>query len=130
MRNGTYIEGKVLRANPDQIFVHIKNSKPKGQVSTAKAALQTADIGAVYLRENGSKALPVMFGVIGGLAGGVAVIFAADNVKSDAAYKALCLTGAAGGAAAGVFGGRAAAKKTITIVVVPSSIHQGDLPDR
>jgi len=121
MRDGTYVEGKVLRANADEIFVHIKKSEPKGRVRTAEAALRTADIGVVHLRENGSMVLSIVLGVVGGLAGGVAVSYAADNVKNDGTYKALSWSGAAGAAAAGVFGGRAAVKKTITITVVPSS---------
>jgi hypothetical protein len=121
MRDGSYLEGKVLRAGPQEIGMRVKKSELKGaSVAVQKGketALKTSDIGMVYFRKGGSVAGPVALGVIGGILGATASAYALQDEDSVAAGLTIFLAGAAGGATGGALLGREIVKKTITIYV-------------
>ncbi len=122
MRNGTYVEGKVLRTSREEIVMNVKKSEPKMQFRGSEASLKTADIASVYMKKNGPVAAPVALGVIGGIlgfVGGAMVGYASDSVGVSLLAG---IGGAAGGASLGAYGGRQAAKKTVSINVVPSTL--------
>jgi len=122
--DGTYVEGKVLRANQKEIHMQVKTCMPKewlakGQLPGRERSLRTADITVVHLQKNGSPAISAALGVIGGYLGGAGAALAADRIHSRPAYFGAVLVSAATGAAAGALLGRKAARQTISIIVVP-----------
>jgi hypothetical protein len=124
MHDGTYVEGKVLRASQNEIHIQVKKCVPKEWLAKEplrgnERSLRTADISVVHMRKSGSFAIPAALGVIGGYLGGAGAGLAADRVHSQPAYFGILLTSAAAGAAAGALLGRKAARQTITIVVFP-----------
>ena len=118
-RDGTYVEGKVLRAGQDEIQMNISKCEPKGRLLRGEAVVPTSDIAVVHMKKNGSIAAPIALGVVGGLLGFVAAAYAADDVHSNTAYFAIGIATAAGGATGGAVLGRETVKKTITINVTP-----------
>ena len=114
---GTYLEGKVARAAETEITIRVKSSEPKGHIQGSEAVIPTSDISVVYLRKNGTVALPIVTGVVGAFAALWAAAYAADDVHSTAGYISIGLASAAGGAAGGALLGREAARKTVTINV-------------
>lgn len=120
MRDGTYLEGKVLRASREEIVMQVNKSEPKGRVQGAEAVLKTSEIGTVSMKKNGSVAAPVALGVVGGILGFLGGSFAGYASNSDSAMVVGAIGGAAGGASLGAYAGREAARKTVTISVVPA----------
>jgi hypothetical protein len=117
LRDGTYVSGKVIRANREEIAVDVKKSEPKARVHGANAIIPTTDISVVYMKKSGSVAAPVALGIVGGvlgLIGGAYVGYAMDS-GPIAAIGAIGV--AAGGATGGAMLGRAAVRKTLTIAV-------------
>jgi hypothetical protein len=121
MRDGTYVEGKVIRAGREEIVMQVKKSEPKGRVHGPEAGLATSDIATVHMRKNGSVAAPVALGVLGGIAGLFAGAFASYHSHSNSVVAVSMMGFAAGGAAGGAYAGHEAAKKTVTISVVPAA---------
>jgi hypothetical protein len=125
MRDGSYLEGKVLRAGPQEIGMRVKNSELKGAsivVQKGKeTALKTSEIGMVYFRKSGSVAGPVALGVIGGILGGTVSAYVLQDEESAATGLTIFIAGAAGGATGGALLGREVVKKTVTIYVTPGS---------
>ena len=120
MRDGTYLEGKVLRASPGELNVHVSKHEPKGSWSGSDKTIPTGEIAVIHMRKNGSVAVPVALGVAAGLLGAIGAAYAADDVHSDSGYFAMFIAAAAGGATGGALLGREIARKTITIQVVPA----------
>ncbi len=124
MRDGTYVEGKVLRANQDEIHVRVKKSVPKewlsqGQLPGNERSLRTADVAIVHMQKNGLFVIPAALGVIGGYLAGAGAGLAADRVHSQSGFFGIVFVSAAAGATAGVLLGRKATRQTNTILVVP-----------
>ena len=123
MHDGTYVEGKVLRASQKEIRVQVKTCVPKewlakGQLPGNERSLSTADVAVVHMQQNGSFAIPAALGVIGGYLGGAGAALAADRIHSRPVFFGAVLVSAAAGAAAGALLGRKAARQTITIIVL------------
>lgn len=121
MRDGTYVEGKVIRAGREEIVMQVKKSEPRGRVKGAEAALKTSDIATLVMKKNGSVAAPVALGIVGGILGLIGGSYAGYRTDSAPIMLVGMLGGAAGGAALGAYGGHEAVKKTITISVVPAA---------
>jgi len=124
MRDGTYVEGKVLRTSQNEIHMHVKKSVPKewlsqGQLPGNERSLRTSDVAVVHMQKDGLFVIPAALGVIGGYLGGAGAACAADRVHSQSAYFGIVFVSAAAGATAGVILGRKAAQQAITISVVP-----------
>jgi hypothetical protein len=124
MRDGTYVEGKVLRASQNEIYMRVKKSVPKewlshGQLPGNERSLRTADVAVVHMQKNGLFVIPAALGVIGGYLAGAGAAFAADRVHSQSAYFGIVIVSAAAGATAGVFLGRKAVRQTNTLLVIP-----------
>jgi hypothetical protein len=124
MRDGTYVEGKVLRADQNEILMHVKKSVPKewlshGQLPGNERSLRTSDVAVVHMQKNGWFVIPAALGVIGGYLGGAGAALAADRVHSQSGFFGIVFVSAAAGATAGVILGRKATRQTNTILVVP-----------
>lgn len=121
MRDGSYYQGKVLRASQEEICLRVEKSTAPGRSPKSEASLQTADIAAVHIRKSGSAAAAVALGVAGGILGSYGAGYAAQDVRSATGFIVILMAGGAGGATGGAMLGREAAKKTITITVIPQS---------
>jgi hypothetical protein len=121
MRDGTYLEGKVLQAGRNEIVMDVKKREPKGSLHGTGGSIRTEDIAVIHMTKSGSVAAPVALGVIGGLLGAAGSAYAADRLHDPTAFFSIFLLSTAGGATGGALLGRAAAKKRITISVVPGS---------
>jgi hypothetical protein len=120
MRDGTYMEGKVIRTSREEIIMQVKKCEPKGRVQGAEVGLQTSDIATVCMKKNGSVVAPVALGVLGGILGLYAGAYAAYRSCDEGVLLLGMLGGATAGASAGAYAGHEAAKKTITVSVVPA----------
>jgi hypothetical protein len=124
MRDGTLVEGKVLRASQNEIHMRVKKSVPKewlsqGQPPGNERSLRTSDVAVVHMQKNGLFVIPAALGVIGGFLAGAGAALAADRVHSQSAYFGIVMVSAAAGATAGAILGRKAARQTNTLLVVP-----------
>jgi hypothetical protein len=117
MRDGTYISGKVIRSNREEIAVDVKKSEPKGRVRGAIAVIPTADISIVYMKKSGTVAAPIALGIAGGVLGFIGGFYVGYRMDSEAMAGILSLGSAAGGATGGAMLGRQAVRKTVTIAV-------------
>jgi len=120
MRDGTYVEGKVVQASRESITMKVKKSEPKDRFPGNKAVLVTSDIGAIYLRKGGSIAAPIALGIGGGLAGAMVAGLALQDTNSRAGAAVAILALPTGGAIGGALLGRDLVKKTVTINVIQS----------
>jgi len=121
MRDASYLEGKVLRAGPKEILIHVKKSENQGsavKIHNNKALLRTSDIGTVYLSKSGSVAAPVALGVIGGLFGVLGSVHALEHTRNKTAAWITLTVLTAGGATGGALLGREVARKTVTVNVI------------
>jgi len=121
LHDGTYVRGRVIRSSRDEITVRIKRSEPAGRIRGPEADLKSTEIAVVRMTRNGTAAAPIVLGVVGAIGALYAAAFAADDIHSEGAYVAISLVSAAGGATGGALLGREAARKTVTINVVPMS---------
>jgi len=120
MRDGTLMEGVVIRTSREEIAMQVKKTIPKVQVRGGQANLRTSDIATVFMMKNGSVVAPAALGVFGGILGLYAGVYAGYRSCSGPILFVGMLGGAAGGAAAGAYAGHEIAKKTVTISVVPA----------
>ena len=122
MRDASYLEGKVVRAEPEEILIHVKKSDIRGsavKIHNNNAILRTSDIGSVYIRESGSAAAPVVLGIIGGALGVIGTVNTLEDSRCSAAAAWTILIGlTAGGATGGALLGREVSKKIVTVNVI------------
>ena len=125
MRDGSYLEGKVLRAGRKEIVLRISKLDLKGPSVAAQKGkevmLKTSDIGIVYLRKSGTVAGPVALGVIGGILGAAASAYALRYEESPAAGLTGFVAATAGGATGGALLGREVVKRSVTIYVTSNN---------
>jgi hypothetical protein len=114
MRDGTYVEGKVLQASQESITLKVKKSDPKDRFREKEAIIPTQDIGSIYFSKGGNIAVPIVFGVGGALAGAAAAAAGGEENYAGA------FIGPPLGAIFGVFVGRELVKKTVTINIPQS----------
>jgi hypothetical protein len=124
MRDGSYLEGRVLQASREEIVLHVGKAEQRGDSVLMRkgkeASLKTSDIGVVYLRKDGAVAAPVALGVLGGFLGALGTSYALRNSENNGTAFTLFVAGTAGGATAGALLGREAVKKAVTIYVTPT----------
>jgi len=125
MSDGTYVQGKVIRATREDITLKVKRVEPKGHFQGGEVTIGTSAISVVYMSKSGPAAVPIALGVLGGFAGGSAAAFASESMSSAAAAVTATLVGVVGGATGGALLGREAAKGRVTINVAPSSEAPG-----
>jgi hypothetical protein len=121
MSDGTYVQGKVVRASREDITLKVKRVEPKDRFQGREVTIGTSAISVVHMRKNGPVAVPIALGVLGGFAGGSAAAFAGEYMDSAAGAVAVCLAGIVGGATGGALLGREAVKGTVTINITPAS---------
>ncbi len=125
LSDGTYVEGKVIRATRENITLKVKRVEPKGHFQGREVTIGTSAISVVHMTKGGPVAIPIALGVLGGFAGGMAAGYATEYMDSAAGAITTCLVGIVGGATGGAILGREAAKGTVTINVTQSSGSQG-----
>jgi hypothetical protein len=122
LRDGTYVEGKVSSATPEEITLPVKKTEPKGRLTRRKAVIAAREIAVVHIKRGGSPGAPVALG-IGGFFGGMLVgALASGLCWADGASPAMLGAtwgGAIGGAVAGAYGGMKLAEKAVTINIDP-----------
>ncbi len=121
MSDGTYVEGKVIRATREYITLKVKRVEPEGHFQGREVTIGTSAISVVHMSKSGPAAVPIALGVLGGFAGGSAAAFASESMSSAAAAVTATLVGVVGGATGGALLGREAAKGTVTINVTQTS---------
>lgn len=121
MSDGTYVEGKVIRATREDITLKVKRVEPKGHFQGREVTIGTSAISVVHMSKSGPVAVPIALGVLGGFAGGTAAAFASEGMSSAAAAVTTTLVGIVGGATGGAILGREAAKGTVTINVTQAT---------
>ena len=121
MSDGTYLEGKVIRATREDITLKVKRIEPKDRFQGREVTIGTSAISVVHMSKSGPAAVPIALGVLGGFAGGSAAAFASESMASAAGAMAACLVGVVGGATGGALLGREAAKGTVTINITQAS---------
>ncbi len=128
MSDGTYVEGKVIRATGDDITLKVNRVEPKGHFQGSEVTIGTSAISVVHMSKSGPAAVPIALGILGGFAGGMAAGYAAEYMDSAAGAVTTCLVGVVGGATGGALLGREAAKGTVTINITQGSGSPGRLP--
>ena len=121
LRDGTYVEGKVVYATEETLTVKVKHSEPAGRLKKGENAIRTSDISVVYLKKRGPIALPIALGVAGGFGGAIVGAYAGYATGSPSGLVALGIGMTSVGATCGALLGAEAAKKTVTISVAPKS---------
>jgi hypothetical protein len=124
MSDGSYVEGKVIRATREDITLKVKRVEPKGHFQGREVTIGTSAISVVHMSKSGPAAVPIALGVLGGFAGGSAAAFASESMSSAAAAVTATLVGVVGGATGGALLGREAAKATVTINITQASSAQ------
>ena len=89
LRDGTYIEGKVVYATEQTLTMKVKHSEPAGRLKKGENAIPTSDISVVYLKKKGSIAVPIALGVAGGFGGAMAGAYAGYATGSPGGMVAL-----------------------------------------
>lgn len=118
MRDGTYVEGKVIQASQESITLKVKKSEPKDRFAEKEAIIPTQDIGSLHFRKGGTIAAPILFGIGGGIAGAIAGARISYDTHDE--NYAGGLIGAPLGAIGGALLGGELVKKTVTINVLQS----------
>ena len=121
MRDGTYVEGNVVQVSGDAITLKVKKSGPKNRFQGKEATIPTSDIGAVYLRKEGTVAAPIALGIGCGFLGAIVSAYALRNTSGTAGPVTAFIASTTGGAIGGALLGREAVKKTVTINVLQPS---------
>jgi hypothetical protein len=119
LKDGTYVEGKVLLATEYELQMKVKRSEPSDRIKRGESRIPTGDISVVHIKKNGSIALPILLGVAGGFGGlltGAYVGYMADEDHNLAVGLGIGLTAA--GATGGAYLGNEVVKRTVTINVV------------
>lgn len=128
MRDGTYVEGKVLQASREFVTLKVKKSEPKDRFAEKEAIISTQDIGSLYIREGGTIAAPILLGIGGGIAG---LALSAAAGPGDEGNYVVALIAAPACAVLGAYAGRELVRKTITIDVSQSQnaqmVHQKEI---
>jgi len=119
LRDGTYVEARVLHASEDTLGLKVKRSEPAGKLKKGEFSIPTREIAVVYFKRKGNVAWPVALGVAGGIGGILAGSYAGYETDSPTATIALGIGLAMAGAVGGALLGGEAAKKTVTINVLP-----------
>lgn len=125
MSDGTYVEGKVIRATREDITLKVKRVEPKDHFQGREVTIGTSAISVVHMSKGGPAAVPIALGVLGGFAGGMAAGYATEYMDSAAAAVTACLVGVVGGATGGALLGREAAKGTVTINITQTPAAPG-----
>jgi len=121
MSDGTYVEGKVIRATREDITLKVKRVEPKGHFQGREVTIGTSAISVVYMSKSGPVVLPIALGILGGVAGGSAAAYAGEYMSSAGGAIATCLAGIVGGATGGALLGREVGKGRVTINITQAS---------
>jgi hypothetical protein len=116
IRDGTYFEGRVVKASPEGLTVRVGRTEPRGRLARPEAVIRAADISVVRMRKNGSPAAAITLGIIGGISG--FVLGASCCEESLPLPLVLGSTASVAGAVGGSVLGKELNRKTLTILVI------------
>jgi hypothetical protein len=126
LRDGTYVEGKVLNATEATLNMKVRHSEPEGRLKKGECAIPTREISVVYMKKRGSIVVPIVLGILGGFGGALVGSYAGYASGNAGAMVALGIGLTTAGATGGALLGVEAAKKTVTINVAPSNQTPGN----
>ncbi|MCI0424171.1 MAG: hypothetical protein L0387_41275 [Acidobacteria bacterium] len=116
MHDGTYGEGRVVRASQSDLTLRVKKSEPKGRLARPEAVVQLAGISVIHMKKGGNVAAPITLGILGGIGGFTAGAFAGVSCCDEHPGMILLpLTASIGGSVGGSLLGREMVRKTVTI---------------
>lgn len=116
MHDGTYGEGRVVKANETDLTLQVRKSEPKDRLTRPEASVLLSAISVVHMKKPGGVAAPITLGILGGIGG--FVLGAVAGISCCDEYPAVFLIpmGASiGGAVGGSLLGRDITRKPITI---------------
>jgi hypothetical protein len=119
LRDGTYLEAKVLHASEEALGLKVKHSEPAGRLKKGETSILTREVAVVYLKRKGTVAWPVALGVAGGFGGFLAGVYAGYQSDSAPVTIGLGIGLATAGAVGGALLGNEAAERTVIINVIP-----------
>lgn len=123
LRDGTYVEGKVLNATETELKMKVGHSEPEGRIKKGECNIPTREISAVYLKKKGPAVLPIALGILGGFGGALIGSYAGYESGNTGTLLGLGIGLTTAGATGGALLGAEVAKKTVTINVLPSEIR-------
>ena len=123
LHDGTFLQGKVIKASPNEIHLKLHKVEPKGRLQGKESIIPSSDFSVVEYRtgrKGGFIAAPIGMGIGFGFLGllGAGIIFMVSDV-GEAGAIAIAIGLPTGGAVGGALLGRELVKKTITIKVQP-----------
>jgi hypothetical protein len=114
--DGTYAEGRVLRASAVALTLRVRKSEPEGRVTRPQAELPLSTISVIHMKKSGNVAAPITLGILGGIGGFALGAVAGVSCCDDHPGILLIPLGTTiGGAVGGSLLGREMVRKTITI---------------
>jgi hypothetical protein len=117
LKDGTYVEGRVLAATEEELQMKVKHSEPQERIKKGDSRIFTRDVSVVYVKRGGPVVLPIILGVAGGFGGLLMGSYAGYMADSYGACVGLGMGLAAAGATGGAYLGTEAAKRRVTINV-------------
>lgn len=118
MHDGTYGEGRVVKATETDLTLRVRKSEPKDRLTRPEAVLPLSAISVIHMKKGGNVAAPITLGILGGIGGFALGAVAGVSCCDEHAGLLLIPLGASiGGAVGGSLLGREAVSKTITIYV-------------
>ena len=116
MHDGTYGEGRVVKASETDLTLRVRKSEPKDRLTRPEALLPLSAISVVHMKKPGSVAAPITLGILGGIGGFVLGAIAGVSCCDEHPGVLLIPMGTSiGGAVGGSLLGRDIARKPITI---------------
>jgi len=116
MHDGTYAEGRVVRASEAALTLRVRKSEPRHRLTRPEAELPLSAISVIQMKKGGNVAAPVTLGILGGIGGFALGAVAGVSCCDEHAGMILIPMGTSiGGAVGGSLLGREMVRKTITI---------------
>jgi hypothetical protein len=113
--DGTYAEGRVVKASEASLTLQVRKTEPKGKLSPPEAVLPLSSISVIRLRKEGGLAAPISLGIAGGISGIFLGFVAACCESSTSSLILIPIGTGIGGAIGGSLLGREINRKTVTI---------------
>jgi len=117
MHDGTYGEGRVVKASETELTLRVRKSEPKDRLTRPEAVLPLSAISVIHMKKGGNVAAPITLGILGGIGGFVLGAVAAVSHCCDEHPGVILIPmgTSIGGAVGGSLLGREMVRKTITI---------------
>jgi len=116
MHDGSYGEGRVVKASETDLTLRVRKSEPKDRLTRPDAVLPLSAISVIHMKKGGNVAAPITLGILGGVGGFILGAVAGVSCCDEHPGVVLIPMGTSiGGAVGGSLLGRDLARKTVTI---------------